>query len=234
MTIALYDEPRLYEKIHREGTAEEVSLVLDLLHLHGNGGKRLLEPACGTGRLLAALARKGYTVGGYDLSEPALEYAKKRLARAGGRIWKGDMRSFQAPGRWDAAFNLIGTIRHLMTDADVLSHLKRTAAALAPRGLYIVGLDLVDYALAEDDEETWPGHVMMSLAPDRKRRRERIINFVEDGGKVFESSYDLRSYSLEQWRALLAKSPFEVAAEHFYPEPAVPTGLRDALFVLRK
>lgn len=233
---SLYEQPLLYERVHRAGTAEEASLLADLMALHGNGGKRWLEPACGTGRLLAALARRGMTVGGFDLSEPALAYAKKRLARFGARarVWKGDMRSFRAPGKWDAAFNMIGTIRHLMSDRDLAAHLAAVWAALSPGGLYIVGLDLVEYQLVEDDEETWPDHVMISLAPDARRRRERIVNFVTRRGQVFESSYDLRSYSLEQWRAALRRSPFETAAERFYPSLGVPTGIRDALYVLRR
>lgn len=233
---ALYDDPRVYESVHRPGTAEEAALLRDVFALHGNGGRRWLEPACGTGRLLAALAGRGFSVCGYDVSLPALDYARRRLRRFGSRarVFPGDMRSFRAPGPFDAAFNLIGTIRHLLRDADVLAHLRLVAAMLAPGGIYIVGLDLVDYDLAEDDEETWPGHVMMSLAPDRRRRRERIVNFISHGGRLIEASYDLRSYSREQWRALLAKSPLRVVDERLFPALGAPAAVRDALYVLKK
>ncbi len=38
---------------------------------------RLLEPACGTGRLITPLARSGFDCTGFDLNENALAYLKK-------------------------------------------------------------------------------------------------------------------------------------------------------------
>jgi 2-polyprenyl-3-methyl-5-hydroxy-6-metoxy-1,4-benzoquinol methylase len=42
---------------------------------------RFLEPACGSGRLIAGLAARGYEVTGFDISQPALAYLRRRLAR---------------------------------------------------------------------------------------------------------------------------------------------------------
>lgn len=38
---------------------------------------RLLEPACGTGRLITPLIRSGFNCTGFDLNEYALAYLKK-------------------------------------------------------------------------------------------------------------------------------------------------------------
>lgn len=225
----LYREPALYERLHRAGTADEARLLVDLFELHGNGGGDWLEPACGTGRLLAALAKKGFKTQGYDLSPEAVAYARKRGVYAE----VGDLRTWKKPKTFDAAFCLLGTIRHLMTDKELLAHLKCVAASLRRGGIYIVGLDLTDYDLAEDDEEAWEEHVVVCVAPDRKRRLERVINLVTTPDGVVESSYDLRSYDLSEWRAALAKAPFEVVDEEFFPRLEAPTGTRDALFVLR-
>jgi SAM-dependent methyltransferase len=45
--------------------------------------RRLLEPACGTGRLITELAARGYQMIGFDLSQPALSYLGRRLAAIG-------------------------------------------------------------------------------------------------------------------------------------------------------
>src|SRR5260370_31267174 len=44
---------------------------------------RLLDLGCGTGRLLVALAARGYRVVGVDLSGPMLEAARAKAAAAG-------------------------------------------------------------------------------------------------------------------------------------------------------
>ncbi len=239
---ALYDDPALYELLHREGTTQEARLLEDLFRLHGNGGESWLEPACGTGRLLHALARRRFRVTGYDRSKSAVAYARKRLARLPrAEAVVGEMRSFRRERAFDAAFCLLGTFRHLSSDRDALAHLRATAASLRRGGIYILGLDLVEYARACDDEEDWScawgkkraKHHMISLAPTRQSRRERILNFVElrEGGRtrLLESSYDLRSYDLAQWKALIARSPFHVALAMTH---GCAGGARDALFVL--
>ncbi|MEK7857656.1 MAG: class I SAM-dependent methyltransferase [Elusimicrobiota bacterium] len=247
---AFYDLPVWYDLIHAEGTGDEVWLLERLFAAHGNGGRSWLEPACGTGRLLAGLARRGWELTGYDANERALAFARQRLKRWAGRVrlLKGRMETFKDSARFDCAFNLMSTFRHLLTDKVALAHLRSTAASLRPGGLYIIGLDLADYRYPDPDEETayasakgrkaW--HVMMTLPAEKRRRRERILNFLtlrdKSGERAVESHYDLRSYDLREWKALLAKSPFRLTAVY---NPAgrktkLSEATRDAYFVLRK
>ncbi len=211
---AFYDAAAWYDFLHASETDAELPAVLSIFGALGNGGKRVLEPACGTGRYLAELESRGYGCLGYDLNAKALAFARKR----GLRVVAGDMASFTFSERFDLAFNLIGTLRHLVDEKSTLAHLKGTARLLAPGGLYIVGLDLCDYGRTADDEEVWvheegrrkAWHVMTTLAPTRRRRLERILNFVSwrSGAKEgrLESAYDLRSYDWPQWETLLRKA----------------------------
>lgn len=223
---AFYDAAACYDLLHAADTEAELSAVLELHTRFGNGGRRVLEPACGTGRYLEALARRGFTALGYDTNRNVLAFARRRLrpwGAAAGAV-RGDMRAFRRPGAFDLAFNTLGSIRHLLTQGDALRHLRAVARSLRPGGLYVVGLDLTDYSSAQDDEETWEAsrdgvrvrHVMVSLAP-RRDRRETILNFVtvtEKGReRVLESAYPLRSYDAGEWRALIAASPFRLAGE---------------------
>src|ERR1700690_1943807 len=66
--------------------------------------KRLLEPACGSGRLVVEMARRGYDMTGFDLSQPSLDYLERELKRRKlkANVLKADMTKFHLPKRFDA------------------------------------------------------------------------------------------------------------------------------------
>lgn len=244
-----YADPALYDALHAEGTDDEVWLLDLLARRHGNGGKTALEPACGSGRYLAGLLRRGWLAHGYDLSPKMVAYARKRLAKYGARarVDRGDMVSFKPKRTYDLAFNLLSTFRHLLSEREALSHLRVTEAALNPGGLFILGLDLAAYGEDLPDEETWTAraggrtltHVMMTLPATARRRRERVINFVtvpEKGRtRVLESAYDLRSYDSGELASLILKTGFSLAACYGYDgKPASLCGEEKALWVVLK
>lgn len=245
---ALYDRPEWYDVLYADGTEDEAWLLERINASHGTGGKDWLEPACGTGRYLVALSKRGYRATGYDLHPRMLAYARRRLAGARARVLKANMTSFCSPGSFDAAFCLAGTFRHLLTQREAAAHLRLTAESLKRGGLYILGLDLTDYAEARDDEETWTAargrlricHTAICLAPDARRRRERVINFLEikEGRKksFLESAYDLRSYDRRQFQDLVAASALRLEAV-YGPEGKLcrlNPKTREGFFVLKK
>lgn len=244
-----YQDPALYDLIHADGTDDEVWLLDSIARRHGNGGKTALEPACGTGRYLAGLLRRGWTVRGYDLSPSMVEYSRERLFRWGKKasIVKGDMVTYRPKEKFDLAFNLLSTFRHLLTDRDALSHLRNTYDALNPGGIFVLGLDLAAFGEDLPDEEVWTArregkiikHVMMTLPPEPRRRREKIINFVTypsgRGEKVLESSYDLRSYDSGELANLILKTKFSLPACYGYDgRPASLCGTERALWLVLK
>ncbi|MBI2789028.1 MAG: class I SAM-dependent methyltransferase [Elusimicrobia bacterium] len=246
---SIYADPALYDLVHAEGTDDEVWLLTHLAEVHGCGVKTALEPACGTGRYLAGLLRRGWTVEGYDLAPGMLAFTRKRLAGWGkrARLARGEMTSYRPKGRFGLILNVLSTFRHLMTEKDALAHLKLMAGALEPDGIFILGLDLSIYGQDEPDEEVWEcrqggrtaKHVVMSIPAEPGTRRERIINFVTTpkGGKetVLESSYDLRSYSAAELASLIEKSPLRVEAVYGYDgKPAVLDGPERALWLVLK
>ena len=246
---AFYDDPALYDALHADGTADEVWLLDRVARLHGNGGRAALEPACGTGRYLAGLLRRGWLAHGYDLSPRMVDFARRRLSKWGerARVERGDMVSFRPKRTYDLAFNLLSTFRHLLSERDALAHLRLTEAALNPGGLFILGLDLAVYGEDSPDEETWTTrrggraltHVMMTLPPEPRRRRERVINFVTvpEGRRtrVLESAYDLRSYDSGELANLILKTKLSLAACYGYDgKPASLCGEQRALWVVLK
>lgn len=247
---SFYDCPQWYDIVHAKGTAAEVDQLVRINRRFGNGGKRWLEPACGTGRHLRVLAQRGYEATGYDSSAVMLDYARARLAARGlrARLHRGDMATFARSAAFDLVFNLINTFRHMLDPLDALAHLNCIARSLHPRGVYVLGLDLVDYDDPDHGEEVWAArrgsckvcHVMFNLPPDRRRRRERIINHLivdrPSGRACFESHYDLLSYNLAEWLNLLEESELEcVGAFDFAWAPIDINGFtRDANMILKR
>ncbi len=244
-----YGDPELYDLIHADGTDDEVWLLDRIAAEHGNGGKAAFEPACGTGRYLPGLLRRGWTVAGYDLSPKMVAYARERLAKWGKKaeIRRGDMVSFKAKRKYDLAFNLLSTFRHLLTEKEALAHLRLTYEALNPGGIFVLGLDLALYGEDLPDEEVWTArrggktitHVMETLPPEAKRRRERVINFVTVPGpraeKVLESAYDLRSYDSGELANLILKTKFSLPTCYGYDgKPASLCGEERALWLVLK
>src|SRR5207248_11586898 len=77
-----YDYPQYYDIAFQAYTRREADFIVAACRKYCSvGARRFLEPACGTGRLITDLAARGYQVTGFDLSQPALCYLRRHLAR---------------------------------------------------------------------------------------------------------------------------------------------------------
>jgi SAM-dependent methyltransferase len=107
-------------------------------------GGPILEPMCGSGRLLVALARGGYRMSGVDVSPALLAQARRHLADAGllGQValLEADIRHAAPAGPFGLAIVALNSFMHLATVDDQLAALGQIHAALRPDGL--LALDL--------------------------------------------------------------------------------------------
>lgn len=220
----LYQAPLYYDVVNTPGTAPETAALIRLARrfaARSGPGSIWLEPACGTGRYLRHLQRRGRRVRGYDAQPAMLEFAAARLDNDAGLATAAfttpaeKLRDF---GHADVAFCPVNSLRHLHTDRDVIAHFEQIAALLADGGVYIVGLDL-HVAERQPDEDVWHARrgglaitqVVQYLPPDPGSRREHVV--VEllatrpRGQEHLSFAYDLRTYTERQWTALLARSP---------------------------
>lgn len=216
--------------------------------------RRLLEPACGSGRLVRELARRGYELTGFDLNPSMLDYARRRLARSKlqAELFAADMADFELPRPVDAAFNTFNSFRHLLTEDAALSHLNSVGRCLRTGGIYILGLHLLPPDASEESTERWTArqgrtHLTATLkviAANRRRRLEtlRISLRVRTPKRVFRirSEFTLRLYNAQQLKRLLAKVPELECCDVFdfwyeIDEPLVLDDvLSDTVLVLRK
>ncbi|GAB4208778.1 MAG: class I SAM-dependent methyltransferase [Roseiflexaceae bacterium] len=107
-------------------------------------GGPVIELMCGTGRLLAPLARAGHRLTGVDIAPALLARARDRLAREGllaqVELVAGDVRDPLPGGPYALAIIGLNSLMHLEQTDDQLLALRSVAAALRPGGL--LALDL--------------------------------------------------------------------------------------------
>lgn len=216
------DAPGLYDLIFDAGTEDECTFVGGVHERYGHGKlRRILEPACGSGRLVEALARRGYHVTGFDVSEGMLAYARRRLqdARLVARIERAQMQAFDCGMGFDLAHNFVSTFKYLLHEAEARAHLRQVAAALRPGGLYVLGFHLSDYGCTRRSRERWVAQQgrkrvtcnIQSWPANRKTRLERVRSRlqVQEGRatRKLETSWWFRTYDAAQVRAMLRAVP---------------------------
>ncbi|TWU41395.1 Cypemycin methyltransferase [Novipirellula aureliae] len=252
-----YDYPQYFDMVFRDETAAEIEFFEAAFdRFLPNKPVRLLEPGCGSGRLVVALARRGYSVTGVDLSQPMLDYLRKRLARQKltAQVVLGDMRKMSFRSRFDAAFCTFNTFRHLTTEADAIAHLNNVADQLHAGGIYILGLHCIPLDAEEESTERWTAahggtkvHVTLRVIEfNRKKRIETLrasIKAETRSGKVHRvrSEFPLRLYTIRQFKSLIKKvanrlellQAFDFDYDIDHPR-TLDDDLTDAVFVLRK
>jgi SAM-dependent methyltransferase len=135
MADELYDWPELYDLVSPPDPVMERFYV----EAAGGRGRRVLDLACGTGRLSLPLARSGAKVTGGDLSEPMLAKARQRAAEQGLdlTLLTLDMRDFNLGQRFDAVIIAANSLLHLTGTDELLSFLAAVARHLEPNGRLI-------------------------------------------------------------------------------------------------
>ena len=252
-----YDHPQYFDMGFRDETALEVEFFEQAFQRFATRDvHRVLEPGCGSGRLVAAMAARGYSVTGLDLSEAMLKYLRKRLKRRSlnADLVLGDMTKMSFDQPFDAAFCTFNTFRHLLSEADALCHLRSVAEHVLPGGIYILGFHMIPRC--DDDAECterWTashGGTKVSVTLkvidfNRKTRQEMLrvsIKAVKRSGKVerIRSEFPLRIYAPDQAKKLLnkVKDQWEIASmfdfNYEIDHPLPFDELTDTVFVLRR
>ncbi len=218
-----YENALYYDIIFDADTKQEADFLEAVQQRHGlTRGRRMLEPACGSGRLVAEMARRGYRVTGFDISEGMLRFAQQRLKRRKlkARVVDACMEDFQLGiAAYDIAHCFVSTFKYLLGEKAARTHLKCVARALKPGGIYVLALHLTDYTDRTACHERWSasrrgvGVVcnIHSWPPDNLRRTERVrsrLKVTKAGNeRHFESEWLFRTYSLGQLKSLLASIP---------------------------
>lgn len=160
MKEKIYDLPKYYDIGWSWDNSWEINLFLNLFDLYVPFEvKNLLEPACGTGRFLTSLPNYKYHITGYDINPIMVNYAKKKIDDAGlnniAEVISGDMSTIKFDTKFDSAINSINSIGYLLSDNDIVSHLRNTAESLKTGGIYIIHLNCALDDLKLPEEINW-------------------------------------------------------------------------------
>jgi len=256
-----YAEPLYYDIVFDQGTTQEASFLEAMVARYGQSKSRqALEPACGSGRLVEALAQRNWHVTGFDLSTEMLEMAQQRIDQAKlnpqASLVQASMAEFSLGNNFGLAWNLVSTFRYLASDEDAQNHLHCMADALDIGGIYVLGLHLSDYTYDKIQHERWVAQRddikvvcnIRSWPADRETRTEPCrARLVVTGDSAhsqpmrkLETCWKFRTYDLGELLALLeSESRLEHVGTYSFdhdPDEPIVLGLEhwDAVLILRR
>jgi SAM-dependent methyltransferase len=211
-------------------TDQDVDFWLDLVSTAPP--RRVLELACGTGRVTVPLASAGVEIVGIDIDPAMLSAARARAAEWAGQpgererelepgpgpewplLVAADMRRFSLGCRFGAAIVPYNSIQLLTDPADAAACLACLGAHLAPGG--VVGLEVTDFqrGAVETDVDHQLIHrgqlagrpigLSGSLTHDLGTRTSWYRRRFSGPGWAVEDEVAIRSYRREELAAMLA------------------------------
>lgn len=246
------EDVSLYDIIFQTDTSREVAMLESICQLYGpvhaecidqqRREARILEPACGTGRLIVALRQLGYTVTGIDISSAMLSYTQdavkdKGLSGPRCQLMCADMCDFKLEQQVHFAHCMVSSVKYLLSEQLLARHLLCMHSALVQGGLYVIAMHLVDYDYHKGggERERWiekRGHTtvdckIFSSAPNPYTRIEHVDTYIDvheaqhtgqgdvtTHSRFLHTAFDMRTYSCrELFNTLDSMSClFEVAA----------------------
>lgn len=183
MTDSIYRRPEDYELEH-QGDERDVAFYCSVLERLRPG--RILELACGSGRLTIPLASsaaaRDTTVVGVELSETMLSLARRKAddtrEAIGARLSFecGDMRTWTSEASFDLVLIGCSSITHLLTLEDRLVVWRRAYDHLEGGGRFIVDVTMPDIRTFAASLET-PPRALVELDVDSQNEQstERLI-----------------------------------------------------------
>ena len=190
--------------------SQDVERVRGYVERFAPSASTLLELGCGTGAMLAGLA-KDLTVTGVDRSPEMLARAAANVP--GARLVEADMTSFSLGTRFDVVICVFDTLNHLASFGSWLDLFERAHEHLADDGIFVFDVNTTGrlrrlwYGPAFA-EEFGPHTVVMDVTPaggDLSWWQVRIFERIgDDLFRLHEETIPELGVPLEQIRAALA------------------------------
>lgn len=158
-------------------TESEVDRALKMLR--PEGGERILDLACGSGRHSLELVRRGFSVVGADISPDLIEIAHAEAEREGleAAFVLADLRELNFDAEFDIVLNLNdGAVGYFETDEENHRTFETISRALRPGGRNLVQLPNVLYAKERLPQRSWiPSSTMVELVEHRWNKSDRYM-----------------------------------------------------------
>ena len=162
-TEPIYKRPGDYDLEH-EGDDEDIGFYRRLVQRLRP--RRVLELACGSGRVTLPLAEQGaaqgFEVVGVELADEMLSAALEKRAAAAPAVQRaltltrGDMRTWRTDQPFDLVITPCSSLCHLLTLPDRLAAWRTAWLALAPGGRFVADISMPNLAVYADSCQTPP------------------------------------------------------------------------------
>jgi SAM-dependent methyltransferase len=201
--------------ISPERTSAQVDFLVERLGLEA--GARVLDLACGHGRIALELARRGYRVTGLDLSPRSLEHARAGADRERLEVeWvQADMREIPAGARFDGVVNIFTAFGYFADEEENERVLEGVARALVPGGRFLI--DTINLlALARRYRERgWEDHDGVIRLEEHwydflRGRNQARWTFLHPDGARQELVHSVRTYAPHELVAMIERARMEV------------------------
>src|SRR5438067_8103866 len=139
----LYRRAKYYDVVFERDVSREVDFISAICERHlGRTPATILDVACGPAYHAREFASRGARAYALDIRPEMLDLARQHAATAAVdvRTIAADMREFRLPERVDAAFTLFDGIDCLLTNSELVAHLRTVAANLQSNGVYVLEL----------------------------------------------------------------------------------------------
>jgi len=221
----------------------------------------VLEIACGTGRVLLPIARKGIEICGVDNSLPMLDVLNQNLAREAQevrqrvRVQEGDMRTFRLQQKFPLVMIPFRPMQHMFTVEDQVAALETAAAHLTDTGTLAFDVFYPKFEMiwAKVGEEVAEMEWIPNSDPTKIVRRFFRKDSIDKINQIFSFTFIFRTfqagelvleeteasklcyYTYPHLRALFLQSGLEPVAEYgsFAKTPLDDTA-EQMIFLLRK
>lgn len=184
---------RWEEAVSRQGDVLDGLIEASL----GPGAKDVLDCSCGIGTQALGLAMRGHRVHGTDISERAVERARREASRLGlhTTFAVADFRDLgSVSGTFDVVISCDNAIPHLLTDSDVRQALASMHKKLRPGGLLVVSIRDYDRALVER-----PATAPPTFAAGPPRRLLVRFHDWEQAGPIYDLHFFVLSELGGEW-----------------------------------
>lgn len=190
--------------------------------LSGFANGRVLEPMCGSGRLLRGFKAAGFDTVGVDASAEMLALAETHYDNHGyqGEWLQADVCAFDLDEACGLGVCPINSLAHLPDEAHMLHHLNAMSRNLYQGASYWIQLDLkkpVNVGASEEWEFDYLGETLTSqwaCTGYHDGHETHVSRFVFPDGRVIEDDYEMTVWDYASWSALVEKSPFELEAAY--------------------
>ena len=206
---------KLYLDLYQHRDEEDARWMINLLQrsIAVKTNARVLDIACGSGRHSIELARRGFDVTGFDLSEFLITEARKNLKNSGEKNMKvkfllSDMRDFNFRNTFDIAVNIFTSFGYFDNDKENFRVIENVSRSLKIGGYFI--FDFLNKHFLEKNLKPLSRKIIGNTTVVQKRSlengfvRKKIIITRNNSAKQFEEV--LKLYSLQDFNKAFALS----------------------------